>query len=144
VEWNLLTLSDKEKAGLRSAIEFYKSQRDFLHSSQFVRVDHPDSSIDIRGVYSGAQGLFAVTRLHSGPSNQSAPLRFPMFKDAGEVFVHVVPLGTPRWALHRELPQWISNHPEVMSGSMLANIGLPMPSLMPESSFLIQIDDVVH
>jgi alpha-galactosidase len=144
VEWNLLTLSDKEKGGLRSAIEFYKSQRDFLHSAQFVRVDHPDSSIDIRGVYSGGQGLFAVTRLHSGPSNHSAPLRFPMFKDAGEVLVRVVPLGTPRWALHRKLPQWISNQSEIMSGSMLANIGLPMPSLMPESSFLIQFDYVVH
>jgi alpha-galactosidase len=145
VEWNLLTLTDKEKDGLRSAIEFYKEQRDFLHSESFVRVDHPDSSIDIRGVYSpDAEGLFAVTRLHSGPSNHSAPLQFPMFRDAGELTVEVIHLGTPRWALHRSLPQWVTQSPSTMSGAMLANVGLPMPSLLPESSFLIRFSPVVH
>jgi len=145
VEWNLLTLTDKEKDGLRSAIEFYKEQRDFLHSESFVRVDHPDSSIDIRGVYSpDAEGLFAVTRLHSGPSNHSAPLQFPMLRDAGELTVEVIHLGTSRWALHRSLPQWVTQSSNTMSGAMLATVGLPMPSLLPESSFLIRFSPVVH
>ena len=145
VEWNLLTLNDREKENLRSAIEFYKENRDFLHSERFVRVDHPDSSIDIRGVHSSnGSGLFSITRLHSGPSNHSAPLRFPMLKDAGELFVDVIHLGRPHWALHRELPEWIVNTPETMSGTMLANVGLPMPSLMPESSFLIRFSQVVY
>ena len=142
VEWNLLTLSDKEKNGLRSAIEFYKSQRDFIHSHQFVRLDHPDSTIDIRGVHSDTEGIFAVSRLRSGPSNHSAPLRFPMFSHTDAVKVSVVQLGTPRWALHRELPQWVSDSPTVASGSMLAHAGLPMPSLLPESSFLLRIEKV--
>jgi alpha-galactosidase len=145
VEWNLLTLNDREKENLRSAIDFYKENRDFLHSEKFVRVDHPDSSIDVRGVHaSNGAGLFSITRLHSGPSNHSAPLRFPMLKDAGELFVEVLHLGRPRWALHRELPKWITHTPETMSGSMLANVGLPMPSLMPESSFLIRFSQVVN
>ena len=146
VEWNLLTLTEKDKDRLRQAIDFYKENRDFLHSERFTRLDHPDASIDIRGVYSAdyPAGLFAVTRLHSGPSNHSAPLRFPMLKDAGEVFVNIIHLGPPRYALHRELPQWISDPPEIMSGTMLANVGLPMPSLLPESSFLIQFRQVVY
>jgi alpha-galactosidase len=146
VEWNLLTLTDKDKDRLRQAIDFYKENREFLHSETFVRVDHPDESIDIRGVYSsiGNDALFAITRLHSGPSNNSAPLRFPMMKDAGELEVEVIHLGAPRWALHRELPQWITDSPSVMSGSMLANVGLPMPSLLPESSFLIRFGQPVN
>ena len=146
VEWNLLTLNEKDKERLRQAIDFYKENREFLHSERFARLDHPDASIDIRGVYSAdyPAGLFAVTRLQSGPSNHSAPLRFPMMKDAGDVFVNIIHLGPPRYALHRELPQWISDPPEMMSGTMLANVGLPMPSLLPESSFLIQISQVVY
>jgi hypothetical protein len=67
-----------------------------------------------------------------------------MMKDAGEVFVNIIHLGPPRYALHRALPQWISDPPEMMSGTMLANVGLPMPSLLPESSFLIQFSQVVY
>jgi alpha-galactosidase len=145
VEWNLLTLTDKEKNALQSAIAFYKQNRAFLHSETFVRVDHPDASIDVRGVYSpSGDGLFSVARLHSGPSNHSAPLRFPMLKDAGELTVEVIHLGAPRWALHRALPQWITDSPSTMSGTLLANVGLPMPSLLPESSFLIRFSQAVH
>jgi alpha-galactosidase len=146
VEWNLLTLTEKDKDRLRQAMDFYKANREFLHSETFVRVDHPDESIDIRGVCSstGSDALFAVTRLHSGPSNHSAPLRFTMLKDAGELEVDVIHLGAPRWALHRELPSWITDSPSMISGSMLANVGLPMPSLLPESSFLIRFSQVVH
>jgi alpha-galactosidase len=145
VEWNLLTLTDKEKNALRSAIAFHKQNRAFLHSETFVRVDHPDTSIDVRGVHSpNGDGLFSVARLHSGPSNHSAPLRFPMLKDAGELTVEVIHLGAPRWALHRELPSWINDSPTIMSGSMLTNVGLPMPSLLPESSFLIRFSQAVH
>ena len=145
VEWNLLTLTDKEKNALTSAIDFYKQNRAFLHSETFVRVDHPDASIDVRGVHSpNGEGLFSVTRLHSGPSNHSAPLRFPMLKDAGELTVEVIHLGAPRWALHRALPQWITDSPTTMSGTLIANVGLPMPSLLPESSFLLRFSQAVH
>jgi alpha-galactosidase len=145
VEWNLLTLTDKEKNALTSAIDFYKQNRAFLHSETFVRVDHPDASIDVRGVHSpNGDGLFSVARLHSGPSNHSAPLRFPMLKDAGELTVEVIHLGAPRWALHRALPQWVTDSPTRMSGTLLANVGLPMPSLLPESSFLIRFSQAVH
>jgi alpha-galactosidase len=144
VEWNLLTLTDKEKGALTSAIAFYKQNRTFLHSETFVRVDHTDTSIDVRGVYSpSGVGLFSVARLHSGPSNYSAPLRFPMLKDAGELTVEVIQLGAPRWALHRALPQWITDSPSTMSGTLLANVGLPMPSLLPESAFLIRFSQAV-
>jgi hypothetical protein len=53
-------------------------------------------------------------------------------------------LGSPRWALHRELPQWVQDQGMIVSGSLLAHVGLPMPSLLPESSFLIRLDSVIH
>jgi len=145
VEWNLLTLTDKERDGLRDAIQFYKEHRNFLHSGHFIRVNHPDDTIDIRGVLSddGNEGLFCVSRLRSGPSNHSAPLRLPV-DGAVHYRVSVVHLGTPRWALHRQLPQWVHNDSTTLDARVLGHVGLPMPSLLPESSFLIRLERVVH
>ena len=145
VEWNVLTLTEKERNGLRDAITFYKQHRDLIHHSDFVRVDHPDDTIDIRGVLSpgGGEGLFSVSRIRSGPSNHAAPIRLPVDPDC-EYMLSVVHLGSPRWALHRELPQWIQDRSMIVSGAMLSRVGLPMPSLLPESSFLVRLDYVVY
>jgi len=140
VEWNLLTLTDKERDGLRHALSFYKEHRDLIHSGDFFRIDHPDDTIDVRGVIddSKQKGLFSVSRLRSGPSNHSAAIRLPI--DSSDSYtVTLIQLGTPRWSLHRQLPQWIHDGEFVATGSSLANIGLPMPSLLPESSFLIHV-----
>lgn len=143
VEWNLLTLSDKERDGLKNAIAFYKTHRELLHSGDFYRVDHSDDTIDVRGVLSHdeSDGMFSVSRLRSGASNHSAPIRLPLAPD--QMYrVALIHLGSPRWALHRQLPQWISDGNITASGTTLANIGLPMPSLLPESSFLIHVTRV--
>ena len=144
VEWNVSRLMEKERDGLRHVIAFYKEHRELLHSGNFYRVDHPDDSIDIRGVLSddGSKGLFSVSRLRSGPSNHSATIRLPI--DWPDLYkLSVINLGTPRWALHRQLPEWVQDGEIIATGAALANIGLPMPSLLPESSFLIRLEHVV-
>ena len=143
VEWNVSRLMEKERDGLRHVIAFYKTHRDLLHSGDFYRVDHPDDTIDVRGVMSWptSEGIFSVSRLRSGPSNHSASIRLPI--DSPDTYkVSVINLGTPRWALHRQLPQWIQDGEIIATGAALANIGLPMPSLLPESSFLIHVKAV--
>jgi alpha-galactosidase len=143
VEWNVSRLMEKERDGLRHVIAFYKEHRDLLHSGNFYRVDHPDDTIDIRGVLSddGSEGLFSVSRLRSGPSNHSATIRLPI--DWPDLYkLSVINLGTPRWALHRQLPEWVQDGEIIATGAALANIGLPMPSLLPESSFLIRLEHV--
>jgi alpha-galactosidase len=144
VEWNVLRILDKERDNLRTAIAVYKEHRDLIHSGNFIRVDHPDETIDIRGVLSddGSEGLFSVSRLRSGPSNHSAPLRIPV-DGLFDYRVSIVQLGSPRWALHRQLPQWVRNGTTDIDARMLGHIGLPMPSLLPESSFLIRLERVV-
>ena len=143
VEWNVSRLMEKERDGLRHVIAFYKTHRDLLHSGDFYRVDHPDNTIDVRGVMSWSrdEGLFSVSRLRSGPSNHSATIRLPI--DSPDTYkATLINLGTPRWALHRQLPQWIQDGEIIATGAALANIGLPMPSLLPESSFLIHVKTV--
>lgn len=145
VEWNLLSLTEREEQQLSGVIDFYKQHRSLIHRGDFFRVDHPDATIDIRGVMSTTQseGIFSISRIRSGPSNHSAPLRLPVDSKT-EYTVSLVHLGSPRWALHRELPHWVQQNEFTMSGAVLANVGLPMPSLLPESTFLLQIEQVVH
>ncbi len=145
VEWNLLNLTDKERDGLRNAVEMHKEHRELLHASDFIRVDHPDPTVDIRGVFDTetSYGLFSVSRLRSGPSNHSAPIRLPLPTDR-EYALGIELLGSPRWALHRALPDWVAKGGLFVEGSVLANIGLPMPSLLPESSFLIHVGQVMY
>ncbi len=144
VEWNLLNLTEREEQQLAHVIDFYKQHRSLIHRGDFIRVDHPDSTIDIRGVMSAnrEQGIFSVSRLRSGPSNHSAPLRLPV-NAASAYTVSLVHLGSPRWALHRELPDWATQKEFTVSGAVLANIGLPMPALLPESSFILEVGPVI-
>ena len=144
VEWNLLNLTEREEQQLAHVIDFYKQHRSLIHRGDFIRVDHSDSTIDIRGVMSANQehGVFSVSRLRSGPSNHSAPLRLPV-NVASAYTVSLVHLGSPRWALHRELPDWVNQKEFTVSGAVLANIGLPMPALLPESSFILEVGPVI-
>jgi len=144
VEWNLLTLTERDEEQLTNAIDFYKQHRSLIHRGDFVRVDHPDDTIDIRGVLSadGEEGLFSVSRLRSGPSNHSAPLRLPVDVNT-EYTVSLVHLGSTRWALHRELPHWVNQKEFTVSGAVLADVGLPMPALLPESSFILELGPVI-
>ena len=143
VEWNLLNLTEREEQQLTSVIEFYKQRRSLIHGGNFIRVDHADSTIDVRGVMSQKQdeGIFSVSRLRSGPSNYSAPLRLPV-NTSHSYTVSLVHLGSPRWALHRELPEWVNQKEITVSGAVLANVGLPMPALLPESSFILEVGPV--
>lgn len=145
VEWNLLTATEKELTGLENAISFYKKHRDNIGVSEFIRVDHPDSTIDVRGIVHPTEhrGLFTVSRLWSGPSNHSAPLRLPVHPQH-DYNVQLIYLGTPRWALHREQPQWVTDGDITVSGRMLSSVGVPMPSLLPESSFIISLHKVAQ
>jgi alpha-galactosidase len=145
VEWNLLSLTEREEQQLSDVIDFYKQHRSLIHRGDFFRVDHPDATLDIRGAMSTTQseGIFSISRVRSGPSNHSAPLRLPVDSKT-EYTVSLVHLGSPRWALHRELPHWVQQNEFTMSGAVLANVGLPMPSLLPESTFLLQVEQVVH
>ena len=145
IEWNLLGLTDSERDALGNVIEMYKDHRELLHSADFIRVDHPDDTIDIRGVFDTdtSYGLFSVSRLRSGPSNHSAPIRLPLPTDR-EYALGIEHLGSSRWALHRALPDWVEKGGTFVEGSVLANIGLPMPSLLPESSFLIHVGQVMY
>ena len=143
IEWNLLQATDRELAGVREAVALHKTWRDLLHTGNVFRGDHPDDTILVHGMIAEnrARALMSVSRIRNGPSNLSANITVQGLKDDVDYRVEIVPNGSPRWALHRALPSWITDGITI-TGRQLSVMGLPMPALLPESTFLFSAKEV--
>ena len=141
VEWNLLNASPHEQARLAFAVAQYKELRPLLHTGKTFREDHSDSNILIHGVsaHDQSRSLVSVTRLANGPSSHIDPVQIHHLDEDAFFTINPLHLGTPTYAPHRKLPQWIEDGSITMSGRQLKEIGVVCPPLLPASSFLIQI-----
>jgi alpha-galactosidase len=145
IEWNLLDASPHERDRLAFVVAQYKELRTLLHTGAAFRADHPDTNIMVHGVsaHDQSQSLVSVTRLANGPSSHVDPIRIQHLADDSSFVVKPLHLGTPTYAPHRKLPQWIDDGSITMTGRQLREIGVTCPPLLPASTFLIQIHKVM-
>ena len=145
IEWNLLDASPHERDRLAFVVAQYKELRTLLHTGAAFRADHPDTNIKVHGVsaHDQSQSLVSVTRLANGPSSHVDPIRIQHLADDSSFVVKPLHLGTPTYAPHRKLPQWIGAGSITMTGRQLKEIGITCPPLLPASTFLIQIYKVM-
>jgi alpha-galactosidase len=143
VEWNLLTLNDRDKEKLAHIIGVYKQFRDLLHSGNYIRHDHPDTTMHIHSVVAidASEALVSVSRRHNGPTHRTAALVVSDLSPNALYNVQRIDLGTPRWALHRGLPDWVNNGTQA-TGAQLAHLGLTIAPLLPESTMILHITQV--
>ena len=141
IEWNLLNASPHEQDRLASVVTQYKEFRPLLHTGAAFREDHPDTNIMVHGVsaHDQSRSLVSVTRLANGPSSHVDPIHIHHLDDDTSFMVKPLHLGTPTYAPHRKLPQWIDDGSITMTGRQLREIGVTCPPLLPASSFLFQI-----
>ena len=144
IEWNLLNASPHEQDRLASVVTQYKEFRPLLHTGAAFREDHPDTNIMVHGVsaHDQSRSLVSVTRLANGPSSHVDPIHIHHLDDDTSFMVKPLHLGTPTYAPHRKLPQWIEDGSITMTGRQLREIGVTCPPLLPASSFLFQIHKV--
>jgi alpha-galactosidase len=145
IEWNLLDTSPHERDRLAFVVAQYKELRALLHTGAAFREDHPDTNIMVHGVsaHDQSQSLVSITRLANGPSSHVDPIRIQHLADDTSFVVRPLHLGTPTYAPHRKLPQWIDDRSITMTGRQLREIGVTCPPLLPASTFLIQIHRVM-
>lgn len=145
IEWNLLDASPHERDRLASVVAQYKELRALLHTGATFREDHPDTNIIVHGVsaHDQSQSLVSVTRLANGPSSHVDPIHIHQLDEDVSFVIKPLHLGTPTYAPHRKLPQWIEDGAITMTGRQLREIGITCPPLLPASSFLIQIHKVM-
>lgn len=145
VELNLLTATPDELTRLTEVIARYKILRPLLHYGNSFTEDHPDTNIVVHGVSSqdGLQTIVSITRLNSGNSNHLDPIRIHDLEPLSQYEIKPLHFGTPAFASHRQLPQWMQDARFVLSGLQLQQIGFICPPLLPASSFLVMIEKVV-
>ena len=141
VEWNLLALSDAERADLAAVIALHKKFRPLLHGGDVVRFDVPGGAAQANGVYAADQSeaLVAFIQMRTAPSNTPPPLRLPGLISDAVYRIDVVLLpGQTRLGPGRRQPQWLMDGIS-LTGAQLATHGLQMPSLDPESGLLLHL-----
>ena len=141
IEWDLLSASDHELERLREVVAVYKQFRPLLHTGDTRFGDHPDPLIHQHAVIATdrAEALVVIASLGSGPRHEIAPIRLEGLDANTSYRCVIVPLGKPRWALHRGLPRWVEDG-VVVTGAQLAEIGLPCPPLLPSSGILVHVE----
>ena len=143
IEWNLLAASDQDRADLAEVIGLHKQLRPLLHHGAVVRLDHPDPNVLVHGVVAEDcnEAVFACTRLTSGPSLHTAPIRLQCLADEQTYDVSILPIGRGRLGTARRQPSWLSTGLQ-LTGCQLAGAGFNAPVMFPESSILIHVTAV--
>jgi alpha-galactosidase len=140
VEWNLLDATDHERASLTRAIAHHKQLRSVLHTGMPLGATfskNTNDSLVFYGVVAPDGGTAVATIAHVDDS------------DVGTSTVHVVGLDPQRmYAVIRvditgDDPQSATRRPKwwhekcMMSGAQLADDGLELPEMLPESAVLL-------
>lgn len=143
IEWDITQTSPEERAALKSWANYYKQNRDLLHSGRLVRVDHPSDASTLHGVVAQDQSraIFALVQESVSTASRPVPLRFRGLDPARTYRVtEVQPAGAPDlWQI--EPTPWVSSG-LVMTGALLAEVGVASPILRSEQAMLVEITAV--
>lgn len=137
VEWNVLELSPTERTHLASAIALHRRFRHLLHSGDTVRFDPvlngQQSASHAHGVYAvdRSEALVAHVQLATGMSLLPPPLLLPGLDAARRYRIEQVPLPGAN-------ATWQHSGIE-LTGAQLAQHGVQLPRLHPESGLLLHL-----
>lgn len=139
IEWDLTKTTPEERAHLKSWADYYKANREFLHSGHVVRGDGIDDAALVHGVVSqdGSRAIYAYVQLDSAGASKPSHFTLPGLQPDAEYEIRLVePAGASEILDRRPMPAWATGIR--VSGVILERIGLRPPRVFPESAFLIE------
>lgn len=138
IEWDLAQASEEELAELGWWIAWYKANRSVLLGGRSVRVDMPDPHTYFKGVVTADKAIFSLSQVLVAPTSSLGQLRFPGLDPAARYRVTAIDRQPIPPEAH---PSWEAE-PVVLSGRVLAEVGLRAPQLLPETAVLIELERV--
>jgi len=138
IEWDITETTADERAILKKWADFYKNNRDLLHTGQTVRVDYPESHAYLYGTVATdrSRALFVYAQLTPTVAVHPAPMKMRgLNPDATYRVTAQYPAGEPSFMLHHK-PTWMDGI--VMTGRELEVIGVATPILAPEQALIIE------
>jgi alpha-galactosidase len=143
LEWDITTTTEAEREQLRSWASYYKSNRELFHQGRMVRVDHAEPAVSIHGVvaHDKSRAIFSMVQEGVTTNSRPQPLRFPgLDPDRQYRVAEATPAGTPRYWQIVSTPWTVDGL--VLSGRVLAEVGVVAPILTSEQATLIEITAV--
>lgn len=140
LEWNLLEMTEADRAALADVIAAHKRHRALLHGGEAWRLDTDDPSLLAHVVVADdrREALVSYAQLDMTVDLQPPPLRFAGLDDDCVYRISTVDLaGGPTGAVRSRL-DWLDG--TTVSGRQLRLVGLQMPLLHPESALVLHLD----
>ena len=149
VELDISRLKDFERAALTKIIALHKQHRQLLHSGNTVRFDRATKTQISHGVYALdlSEAIVSFAQLPNDDLTltdlESEPLRMPGLLAERKYQISVINLADSDSQSVGDLTSastfTANGKPLEYSGEQLANEGLPMPVLIPESAILLHL-----
>ncbi|MDL9978810.1 alpha-galactosidase [Microbacterium sp. ASV49] len=140
IEWDLSSASTAEREELSAWIAYYKDVRELIHTGTVVRRDAADGALWLLGAVrpDGGEALFMITLRDRPVTWPVGPVRLPgLRRDARYVVVADGP-GARDEADPKVVPAWWQDG-VVLPGAMLADVGISVPALNPDSCALVRV-----
>jgi len=148
IELDPVKEGDAERAGFAKYTRLHQQLRPLLHSGDVYRIDSHDDSMLINGVVSknGDHAVFLVSQLAMPTWSFPGTLRVPGLNPDARYRVTVLDepellAGGGSGHTMRVQPAWLHESP-VLGGEWLANAGLTLPVLDPESALLLGFEEM--
>ena len=144
IEWDIAAATAQDRTEMARWVALHKRFRDLLHSGTVVRADHPDPDLWVHGVVDrGSQeGIFAVVSLRQRVWTRPGRVRLPGLLDATTYRVSLLPPADKAPTNDTRPAPWPSAVPVELPGSVLASVGLEIPSMYPEQLLLMHLESV--
>ena len=141
LEWDITTCTQDELAQLKIWSDYYKQNRELLHSGNPIRVDTPEEYF-LQGVVSQnkSKAIFSYSTLKTISGSRPDALSFPGLDPARNYRVRAAyPAGEPKF-IQRTQVSWLDG--VTLSGKTLAQVGVRAPILYPENALLVEIEAI--
>jgi len=140
-EWNIAEASPDEQAGIAAVIAFYKQVRGLLHGGDVVRVDHPDPAALVHGVVApdASEALFSYVQLAVSDTIRPPRVRLAGLDPDRRYRLSLVEPAGPARRHQRAHPGWLDRGDVVLTGAVLTQVGIQLPTFEPEQACLLHL-----
>jgi len=146
IEWDLTQATPAEIVEVRAWVTIYKQQRALLHSGVVVHADGSDPALELHGVVAedGSAAIYELVAVDAPRAALPAPIRFPGLSPKRRYRVRPLLVGPDPRTAQTIPPAWLAAEAGelVLSGAVLALVGLPAPLITPEQAVLFALEAV--
>lgn len=139
-EWDILLCTEDETATITAYAELYKELRGLVHTGTVVHADTADPALRVTGFVAPdrSAGVWTVATVASLTEALTERVRLDGLDPERHYQVRVrEEAGTALWGWIT--PAWLGKEPVVVSGRVLTQVGLQLPTLWPMQALILHV-----